>query len=322
MMTPILVNDGTGQNVRFFVRVHQTNMTFQQLLTIWKAADRLGFDGASLYDLLAAPCLECWTVLTALTLATQRLLAIPLVLAHTYRHPTVLAKMAATLDVVSGGRLILGLGAGGSQQDHEASGIPWLSLQERLATLEDGINLLRFLWSGREGQLSSRYYGTVSGPGYPQPVQRPGPPILIGGHGEQYVLRTVARKGDLCNIGFDLNPVQWERYKDLLEHYQSEEGRESGTIGLTHNATVILNRDPLAIRTGVEHYANSRGYSVTKAWQRLEHALVGAPEQCVTRLQAYVDLGVRNFFLLFPDLPDLTSLELFAHTVLPAFRSA
>jgi len=296
-------------------------MSYQQLLTIWKAADRLGYDGASLYDLLTVPCLECWTVLTALTMATQRLLTIPLVLAHTYRHPAVLAKMAATLDVVSGGRLILGLGAGGSQRDHEASGIPWWSVQERLARLEDGINLLRFLWSGREGPFSSRYYGTLTGPGYPQPVQQPGPPILIGGHGEQYVLRTVARVADLCNIGFDLHPVQWERYKEMLERYASKEGREPAAVGLTHNATVILSRDPQTIRTMVEHYANSRGYPVANARQRLEHALVGTPEQCVARLQAYIALGIRHFFLLFPDLPDVASLELFAHTVLPAFRS-
>lgn len=316
----MIYSGGMRRNISFFVRVHQTNMTYQQLLTIWKAADRLGYDGASLYDLLAVPCLESWTVLTALTMATQRLLAIPLVLVHTYRHPAVLAKMAATLDVVSGGRLILGLGAGGSQRDHEACGIPWWSVQERLARLEDGINLLRFLWSGREGQLSSHYYSTLTGPGYPQPVQRPGPPILIGGHGEQYVLRTVARVADLCNIGFDLHPVQWGQYKETLERYASEEGREPAAVGLTHNATVILSRDPQAIRTRVEHYANSRGYSVANAWQRLEHALVGTPEQCVARLQAYVALGIRHFFLLFPDLPDVTSLELFARTVLPVFR--
>src|SRR5436189_6100899 len=105
-MTSILNSGNMGRNICFFVRVHQTNMTYQQLLTIWEAADRLGYDGASLYDLLAVPCLECWTALTALTIATQRLYGIPLVLAQTYRHPALLAKMVATLDVVSGGRLI------------------------------------------------------------------------------------------------------------------------------------------------------------------------------------------------------------------------
>src|SRR5215467_9675171 len=148
-------SEGTGQHILFFVRVHQTRMTYQHLLTIWQAADSLGYDGASLYDLLAAPCLECWTTLTMLTMATHRIRAIPMVLSYTYRHPAVLAKMAATLDVVSGGRLVLGLGAGGSRRDHEASGIPWQPLQERLRQLEEGIQLLRSLWSGQKGPFKS-----------------------------------------------------------------------------------------------------------------------------------------------------------------------
>jgi len=138
MVAP-LSSEGTDEDIHFIVRIHQAHMTYQYLLAIWKTADRLGYDGASLFDLLAAPCLECWTTLTLLTMATCHLRAIPMVLLHTYRHPAVLAKMAATLDRVSGGRLMLGLGAGGSQRDHEASGIPWLPLQERLVQLEDGI---------------------------------------------------------------------------------------------------------------------------------------------------------------------------------------
>src|SRR5258708_31569954 len=108
---------------------------------------------------------------------------VPMVVSHTCRHPAVLAKMAATLDIVSGGRLVLGLGAGGSQHDHEASGIPWRPLQERLEQLEDGIQLLRFLWSGQEGPFKSRSYGTVEGSGFPQPIQPGGPPLLVGGPG-------------------------------------------------------------------------------------------------------------------------------------------
>src|SRR5207244_4832566 len=120
-----LSNEVTGQPIHFIVRVHHAHMTYQHLLGIWQAADSLGYEGASLYDLLAVPCLECWTTLTMLTMATRRLLAIPMVLSHTYRHPAVLAKMAATPDVVSGGRRVLGMGAGGSERDHQAAGVLW-----------------------------------------------------------------------------------------------------------------------------------------------------------------------------------------------------
>jgi len=316
-----LSSEGTDQHIHFIVRVHQARMTYKQLLAIWQAADSLGYDGASLYDLLSADCLECWTTLTMLTMATRRIRAIPMVLSHTYRRPVVLAKMAATLDVVSEGRLVLGLGAGGSQRDHVASGIPWRPLQERLEQLEEGIQLLRFLWSGQDGSFKSRFYGIVEGSGFPQPIQPGGPPILVGGHGERYVLRIVARVADLCNIGFDLSPVQWQRYKEMLERVACEEGRTPAAIGLTHNATVIPGTSTEMIRTQVERYAQVQNLSAEAAKQRLAHALVGTPEQCVTRLQAYVTLGIRTFFLVFPDLPDLTSLHLFAATVLPAFRS-
>jgi alkanesulfonate monooxygenase SsuD/methylene tetrahydromethanopterin reductase-like flavin-dependent oxidoreductase (luciferase family) len=316
-----LSSEGTDQHIHFIVRVHQAHMTYKQLLAIWQAADSLGYDGASLYDLLSADCLECWTTLTMLTMATRRIHAIPMVLSNTYRQPVVLAKMAATLDVVSEGRLVLGLGAGGSQRDHVASGIPWRPLQERLEQLEEGIQLLRFLWSGQDGSFKSRFYGIVEGSGFPQPIQPGGPPILVGGHGERYVLRIVARVADLCNIGFDLSPVQWQRYKEMLERVACEEGRTPAAIGLTHNATVIPGTSTEMIRTQVERYAQVQNLSAEAAKQRLAHALVGTPEQCVTRLQAYVTLGIRTFFLVFPDLPDLASLVLFAAKVLPAFRS-
>src|SRR5258708_17301049 len=183
---------------------------------------------------------------------THRIRAIHMVRSHTYRQPAVLAKRAATLDIVSGGRLVLGLGAGGSQHDHEAAGIPWRPLQERLEELEDGIQLLRFLWSGQEGPFKSRSYGTVEGSGFPQPIQPGGPPILVGGHGERYVLRTVARVADLCNIGFDLSPVQWPRFKEMLKRLASEEGGTPAAIGLTHNPTVILGASTEMIQTPVE----------------------------------------------------------------------
>jgi alkanesulfonate monooxygenase SsuD/methylene tetrahydromethanopterin reductase-like flavin-dependent oxidoreductase (luciferase family) len=106
-----------------------------------------------------------------LTMATYRLCAIPMVLSHTYWHPAVLAKMATTLDRVSGERIMLGLGAGGIQHDHEAYGIPRRSLQERLEQLEDRIQLLSFLWPGQAGPFKSRSYGIVEGSGFPQPIQ-------------------------------------------------------------------------------------------------------------------------------------------------------
>ena len=116
--------------MRFVVRIHQRGWTYPELEAVWRESERLGYDGASLYDVLGDSGPECWTALTALTAVTHRLVAVPLVLANPYRHPAVLGKMAATLDALSGGRVILGLGAGGSAADAAAFGVSWPPARE------------------------------------------------------------------------------------------------------------------------------------------------------------------------------------------------
>jgi alkanesulfonate monooxygenase SsuD/methylene tetrahydromethanopterin reductase-like flavin-dependent oxidoreductase (luciferase family) len=295
-------------------------MAFHELLRIWREADELGYYGASLYDLLTAPCLECWTALTALTARTARLRAVPLVLSQSYRHPGLLAKMAATLDLVSGGRLVLGIGAGGAEHDHRSFALQWLPAPQRIERLEDAVRTIRFLWSGDLGTYATRHYGTVTGPGVPTPT-RSGPPILIGGHGEKHLLRVVARLADVSNIGFDLSLTGWKAVRELLERYCAEEGRAPGSVQLGHNATVIVGHSDAAVRAGMERYARLSGVSVPEAERRLAHALVGRPEECIVRLQAYMSAGVTWFFLFFPDLPDTISLRLFALSILPALYS-
>lgn len=111
--------------MRFVVRIHQNGWSYQELEAVWWESERLGYDGASLYDVLGINGPECWTALTALTARTRKLVAVPLVLSSPYRHPAVVARMAATLDAVCPGRIIVGLGAGGSDADAAAFGVRW-----------------------------------------------------------------------------------------------------------------------------------------------------------------------------------------------------
>lgn len=136
-----------GSAVKFNVRVNQHRYSYADLRRIWRDADRLGYYSASLYDLLNADALECWTALSALLAQTERIRAVPMTLANPYRHPTLVAKMAATLDVISGGRVTLGIGAGGSRQDTLASGLPFPPTRERCAMLEESVALIRRLWT-------------------------------------------------------------------------------------------------------------------------------------------------------------------------------
>lgn len=306
--------------VRCAVRVHQAGMSFSELLAVWRDADRLDFDGATLYDLLAAPAHECWTALTALTMATRTLRAIPLVLAAPYRHPVLLAKMAATLDEISGGRLILGLGAGGSRGDHERSGLSWDPLAERVSRLEAQVEVIRHVWRGSGAALETRHYGTVTAATDPGPAQRPCPPIVVGGHDERYLLPAAARVADVCNVGFDLSLAEWDRIKHLLARHCEEAGRHPDSVALSHNATVIVAPDTKAVDAKVRRFAQARGLSAIEARERLAHALVGTPEACAGRMRDYVATGVSWFFLLFDDPCDRSSLRLFAREVLPVVR--
>lgn len=301
--------------MRFAVRIHQSGWTYSQLEKVWQESERLGYDGASLYDVLSAPGPECWTALTALTRATQKLVAVPMVLANPYRHPAVLAKMAASLDELSGGRIIVGLGAGGSDEDATAFGVHWLPAGQRIAVLGEAVEVMRMLWRGG-GSFEGRWYQLRDAPGYPGAGRPEGPPVLIGGHGPN-LLRIAARHGDLCNVGFDLSADDWHALGRRLDDYAREAGRRPGALGLTHNATVLVGDDETDVARQVSQWADRRGLTEDAARSRLRHSLLGTPSQVCEQLRALGAAGVSWVFLLFDGLPSLAGLRSFAETVMP-----
>jgi alkanesulfonate monooxygenase SsuD/methylene tetrahydromethanopterin reductase-like flavin-dependent oxidoreductase (luciferase family) len=301
--------------MRFVVRIHQDGWSFPELAAVWQESERLGYHGVSLYDVLGISGPECWTALTALTAATRKLVAVPLVLANPYRHPAVTAKMAATLDAFSPGRIILGLGAGGSATDAAAFGITWPPDRQRIAALGEAAEVMRVLWRGG-GSFAGRWYELRDAPGGPGTARPEGPPILIGGHGP-HLLRTAARHADLCNVGFDLPVHQWQRLVPRLEGYLQEAGRAPGSLGLTHNATVLLGDDEADVARQVAEWASRRGLTGDAARERLSHSLLGTPAQVRERLRSLAATGVSWVFLRFGDLPHFAGLRLFAEAVLP-----
>jgi len=253
--------------------------------------------------------------LTALTRATQKLVAIPLVLSNPYRHPAVVAKMAATLDALSDGRVILGLGAGGSDDEATAFGVPWPSARQRIAALGEAVEVMRMLWRGG-GSFGGRWYQLRDAPGYSDAARPEGPPILIGGHGPN-LLRIAARHGDLCNVGFDLSVDDWHALGRRLDGYVREAGQRPGSLELVHNATVVLGADETDVARQVSEWANRRGLTEDSARSRLRHSLLGTPSQVCERLRALEAAGVSWVFLLFDGLPSLVGLRSFAETVMP-----
>ena len=310
-----------GKKVKFGVRIHQSGYTYESLRRIWTDADRLGYHSATLYDLLNVPTLECWTTLSALAAETERIRLTPLVLANLYRHPSLLAKMASTLDVISGGRLELGIGAGGGEADHIASGLPFPSTSVRVKMLEEALDATKKLWREPQVAFQGRYYTLERAVNEPKPVQTPHPPILVGGHGETHLLRAVARYADICNIGFEMSLEEHGAKLRVLEEHCRKFGRDPSEIEVSHNTRVLIAENSVEYRRLAGQGAASSNMGIRAYEASLSGAIAGTPDQCVERLKFYVDNGITYFFLLFPDPIPRESLELFAREVMPHFAT-
>ena len=308
--------------VKFGVRIHQGGYDFEELRQVWSEADRLGYYSATLYDLLNVPTLECWTTLSALAVETERIRLTPLVLANLYRHPALLAKMSSTLDVISRGRLELGIGAGGSAADHLASGLPFPSTSIRVRMMEEAIELIKRLWTGSEASFQGRYYALKEAVNQPRPVQVPHPPILVGGHGETHLLRAAARHADICNVGFEMGLEEHQAKLRVLEEHCREVGRDPGEIEVSHNTRVVIAESVAEYERLVDRAATRSNVTASAYKMSLGNAVAGTPEQCCEQLQRYVDRGISYFFLLFPEPISPGSLRLFAEEVVPRFDSA
>ena len=243
-----------NEKVKFSVRIHQGGYDYRTLRRIWLDADRLGYYSATLYDLLNVPTLECWTTLSALAAETSRVRLTPLALANTYRHPAVFAKMASTLDVISNGRLEVGIGAGGGRSDHHASGLDFPATPARVRMLEEAIELMRRLWTEEEVTFQGSYYSLAGARNDPKPVQKPYPPFLIGGHGERHLFRAVARYADICNVGFEMSLDEHRASLDALHEHCRNVGRDPAEIEVSHNTRVVIAEK----RSGVRPAGSSR----------------------------------------------------------------
>ena len=308
-----------GRNVKFGVRIHQGGLSYDSLRGIWTEADRLGYHSATLYDLLNVATLECWTTLTFLAAVTERIRLTPLVLANLYRQPVLLAKMASTLDVISGGRLELGIGAGGGEGDHLALGIPFPPTPVRVSMLEEGVTVIKKLWGGGEADFNGRHYTLNRAVNDPRPLQRPHPPILIGGHGETHLMRAAARYADICNVGFEMSVDEHRAKLEVLERHCRKFGRDPSEIEVSHNARVIIAETEAEVDKLVARMAGRSGASLGAYRASLAGAIAGTPERCVEHLRRYVENGITYFFLLFPDPISSESLRLFATEVMPNF---
>ena len=200
------------------------------------------------------PMLEGYTSLGFLAGLTQTMTLSLLVTGVTYRHPGLLAKIVTTLDVLSGGRAQLGLGAAWYEREHKGLGVPFPPISERFERLEETLQICHQMWSDDDGPFQGTHYQLAETICSPRPIQQPGPKILVGGSGERKTLRLVAQYADACNLFAPDSAVVAHKLDVLARHCEAE-GRDNGTI----NKTILGFGDPLddvdAFLTSMEEYA-------------------------------------------------------------------
>ena len=237
--------------LRWGVKTAPQHTTYDALRKVWQDADRTpAFEHAWLFDHFApiqgdldGPCFEGWTLLAALAAQTSRLRLGLMVAGNTYRHPAVHAHMAATVDVISNGRLDFGIGAGWNEYEHQSMGIPLYQPGERIRRLGEACEITRRLWTQHLTDFDGRYYQLKQARCEPKPIQKPHPPFVIGGGGEQLTLRIVARYADVWNFtGADVESFRHKVH--VLHEHCAAVGRDPGQIELSVQTRV--NYDDLS----------------------------------------------------------------------------
>jgi F420-dependent oxidoreductase-like protein len=240
--------------MRFAIKTAPQNTTWADMLAVWQAADDIEiFESAWTFDHFypifsdsTGPCLEGWTVTTALAQATRRLRIGLLVTGIVYRHPAVLANMAAALDIISGGRLELGLGAGWNEEECQAYGIELGTLRERFDRFDEALEAVVGLLSNETTDLDGRYYTLRAARCEPKPVQRPHPPICIGGTGERRTLRSAARYAQHWNYpGGSVDDFAHKRA--VLREHCAAIGRDPSEITVSTHLRLPPDGDPRTV---------------------------------------------------------------------------
>ena len=308
--------------MRFGLFTSLTNATWEGVVRLWRHAEATGWDAACVTDHFmpntperTGDTLECWTTLAALAGLVPRIRVGTIVSGNTYRHPAVVAKMAANIDVTSGGRLICGMGAAWQQNEHEAYGIPFGDVGERLARLEEACEVLKALWTEPRATFRGRFYRLDAAPLMPKPIQRPHPELMIGGRGERVTLRIVARHADHWNAW--AGPDMLGRKSAILAEHCAKVGRDPRSIVRSTNMPLLLTEKPEEIEKFRRAVSSRMGLSEADAADAL---LAGSVAEVRDKLSRMREAGAGMVFVpsMFLPADPRPLLDRFMSEVAPA----
>ncbi|HZP89669.1 MAG TPA: LLM class F420-dependent oxidoreductase [Actinomycetota bacterium] len=313
--------------MRFCLMIEgQEGITWEQWLAISRACERFGFEALftsdhylSVVGARGRGSSDAWTLLSALAARTERLRLGTLVSPVTFRLPVVLAKAATTVDAISGGRVEIGMGAGWWEEEHRTHGFPFPPSAERMDMLEEQLKIVHGLLTQESFSFEGRHYTLERCELLPKPVQRPHPPIIVGGSGGHRLARLAARWADEFNtVGGTPAEVaeRFARVRDAVDRA----GRDQGSFTTSFMTWVYVGEDDRTLRDRIERARalDPRAGTFDEFVAEIERdCIVGTPERAAARLSEYAAAGVQRVMLNHSLFDDLETIELLARRVLP-----
>lgn len=308
--------------LRIGVQIAPEDASYEDIVRTAVLIEELGYDGLWLNDHFVpvmgdrdAPHFEAWTMLSALATQTKRIRLGILVTGNTYRHPAVLAKEATTVDHVSHGRLDFGIGAGWEEFEHRAYGIPFYTAEERAARLGEALEVITRLWHDDHPNYTGKYYQLLKAPFAPKPVQRPHPPIVIGGQGKKWIMPIVARYADEWNVPVGVSPAGLKSRLAAMRDECTRIGRSPCVREVSVFLPLVnISNVPLA---GAATRLGARALVGKKIAQSV---LAGSASDIKGRIQEFVDAGATAVILTTRPSLNHDLMRRFATEIAPAFR--
>ena len=290
----------------------------EKLKLVASNAERVGFDSFWVMDHFhqiqyvgqpQEPMLESWTTLAALAGVTTKIRLGTLVTGIIYRYPSVLAKIGATLDVLSQGRLFMGIGAAWNEEESKAYGIPFPKPKERLQRLEEAVQIIQKMWIEKRATFDGKFYIIRDAICEPRPIQKPHPPIMIGGAGERETLKIVAKYADACNLFGSANTIK--RKLQILRNHCKAVGRDYEAILKTKLGTVAVDDDLDKLQKRI-----AERFKDVPENMRNEMITYGRLDDVYRRIEAFREAGIDYFIANFEPERELETINLFGNTII------
>ena len=307
-------------NYNFDYDGRDASQIIDSLKNLATKAENLGFDSFWVMDHFHQisgvgkqedPMLEGWTTISTLAGITSKIRLGTLVTGIIYRHPSVLAKMGATLDVLSKGRLFMGMGAAWNQEESLAYGIPFYSNKERLLRLEEAIQIIRKMWAEEEpaATFNGKYYQINNAYCNPKPIQKPSPPIMVGGSGERHTLKIVAKYADACNLYGSAETVK--RKLSILNEHCKSVGRDYDSILKTKLGFIIIDNDKEMVEKRIRQISKAIPEDQVR-----EFTIYGTPEDVLEQIKLLEEVGIEYLIVDLEPYRELEALEIFGNSII------